>query len=150
MIKVHRGLLAECIVCNPGLKKEKEKYERHHITTTGITADIAARRQTMRDIGDAELSRDHRNTLFQKYGVYDPVIDRDITMPLWKAKLIQQKSDREVSTVWNNMMQDWFRATKGLVQPKKLQWRRRTVLRPNSTSGQGYTRPFPKWSLVSV
>jgi hypothetical protein len=80
------------------------------------------------------LPRLRKDAIFMKYGVIAAVIEREIRRPTWKDKVIFQHSDRPTEVVWNSMMQDWFRATKGMVIPQRTQQR---------SSVRGYTNRHP-------
>ncbi len=136
MAKIHKGSLINCPVCS-GYKAERKE---RRVKRTGITAEIAVRRQAAAEASaENPLARLEKDAILMKYGVSPTVIDRNIKMPLWKAEDIRQKSDRSVEVVWNNMMQDWFNLTKGLVAAQRAQ----------RSSAPGYTkvysRPNPKF-----
>ena len=97
--KIHKGLLAECPVCS-GVQPER-KFRRKK--TAGLTAEISVRRQATAELGE-EPTRFQKDAVFQKYGIHDPVIDRNVKKPSWKSEV-----------VWQREMKQWYDMTKGLV-----------------------------------
>ena len=115
--KTHKGLLAECPVCS-GVQPER-KFRRKK--TTGLTAEISVRRQATAELGE-EPTRFQKDAVFQKYGIHDPVIDRNVKKPSWKSEV-----------VWKNELKTWEKETAGLCPRQRFQESRR-----------GYT-PRPKF-----
>jgi hypothetical protein len=114
----------------PRLKREKRKHK--YQSTKGLPVDVAIRRQAAGEASaENPLPRVQKDAILMKYGVVAAVIEREIRKPLWKNKVISQHSDRPVEVVWNSMIQEWFKATKGMVLPSRSQQR-------SPGSGRGY------------
>ena len=128
--KIHKGLLAECPVCS-GVQPER-KFRRSK--RTGITPEIAVRRQATAELGE-EPTRFQKDAVFQKYGIHDPVIDRNVKKPSWKSEV-----------VWKNEMKQFHQMTEGLVPRQRFQESRRgyTPRTASSTLNQDF-RPRPKF-----
>ena len=97
--KTHKGPLVECPVCS-GVQPER-KFRRKK--TTGLTAEISVRRQATAELGE-EPTRFQKDAVFQKYGIHDPVIDRNVKKPSWKSEV-----------VWKNELKQFHQMTEGLV-----------------------------------
>ena len=126
----------------PRLKREKRKHK--YQSTKGLPVDIAVRRQAAGEASaENPLPRLQKDAILMKYGVVAAVIEREIRRPLWKNKVISQHSDRPVDVVWNNMMQDWFRATKGMTRSRRIQRpTRRTPERTHETQNRFNRKDF--------
>jgi hypothetical protein len=123
--------LLDDLAPRPKREKRKHKYQ----STKGLPVDVAIRRQAAGEASaENPLPRLQKDAILMKYGVVAAVIEREIHRPVWKTKSISQLSERKVEVVWNNMMQDWFKATKGMTRPQRLQQR---------SSGRGYTNRHP-------
>ena len=107
--KTHKGPLVECPVCS-GVQPER-KFRRKK--TTGLTAEISVRRQATAELGE-EPTRFQKDAVFQKYGIHDPVIDRNVKKPSWKSEV-----------VWKNEMKQFHQMTEGLVPRQRYQESRR-------------------------
>ena len=128
--KIHTGLLAECPTCS-GVQPER-KFRRKK--TTGLTAEISVRRQATAELGE-EPTRFQKDAVFQKYGIHDPVIDRNVKKPSWKSEV-----------VWKNELKTWEKETAGLCPRQRYQESRRgyTPRTASSTLNQDF-RPRPKF-----
>jgi hypothetical protein len=128
--KTHKGPLVECPVCS-GVQPER-KFRRKK--TTGLTAEISVRRQATAELGE-EPTRFQKDAVFQKYGIHDPVIDRNVKKPSWKSEV-----------VWKNEMKTWEKETAGLCPRQRFQESRRgyTPRTASSTLNQDF-RPRPKF-----
>ena len=128
--KIHKGLLAECPVCS-GVQPER-KFR--HKKTAGLTAEISVRRQATAELGE-EPTRFQKDAVFQKYGIHDPVIDRNVKKPSWKSEV-----------VWKNELKQFHQMTEGLVPRQRYQESRRgyTPRTASSTLNQDF-RPRPKF-----
>ena len=128
--KTHKGPLVECPVCS-GVQPER-KFRRKK--TTGLTAEISVRRQATAELGE-EPTRFQKDAVFQKYGIHDPVIDRNVKKPSWKSEV-----------VWKNEMKQFHQMTEGLVPRQRYQESRRgyTPRTASSTLNQDF-RPRPKF-----
>lgn len=143
--KLHAGLQADCKVCTPEQKKKRVKFVRPKIERKAKTLEGVLRRQLSEDIGDAELTKDQLFTAVQKFGLAAPKIDRKVTKPSWMG-------ERQ----WNQLLNEWRVATKGLVesvkafQPRTPQQRTTSTTKPavafrrsNQSRSQGNsTRPM--------
>jgi len=119
--------LLDDLAPRPKREKRKHKYQ----STKGLPVDVAIRRQVAGEASaENPLPRLQKDAILMKYGVVAAVIEREIRRPLWKNKVISQHSDRPVEVVWNSMMQEWFKATKGMTIPRRTQQR---------SSDRGYT-----------
>ena len=107
--KTHKGPLVECPVCS-GVQPER-KFRRKK--TIGLTAEISVRRQATAELGE-EPTRFQKDAVFQKYGIHDPVIDRNVKKPSWKSEV-----------VWKNELKTWEKETVGLVPRQRYQESRR-------------------------
>ena len=107
--KIHKGLLAECPTCS-GVQPER-KFRRKK--TVGLTAEISVRRQATAELGE-EPTRFQKDAVFQKYGIHDPVIDRNVKKPSWKSEV-----------VWKNELKTWEKETAGLCPRQRFQESRR-------------------------
>jgi hypothetical protein len=94
-----------------------------------MTLDIAMRKQVALELGEEETTKDQRYVLLQKYGVVSPKIDRLVTKPSWMGEV-----------EWKRKMNEWYKATKGLVTPTKFVGRRDFVPSTPSTP-TGNPRP---------
>ena len=101
----------------PPIKKARKRVKKHH-TTNNIPVEVSIRRQMSAELGEDEPTKDQKFVLLQKYGVTAPRIDRLVTKPNWKGV-----------AEWKRQLNDWFKATKGLVRPEQ---------RPR------FNRPFPQ------
>lgn len=122
---LHKGNLADCVVCNPELKTEK-KEKRVKIEKP---ADHYLRRQIAEELGDDEVPREDRLQLQEKYGMTAPRIDRRIKRPNWMG--VKE---------WKERVQNWFNMTKGLVPPQQP---KATSLSQQKRHAQN-PRKFPK------
>ena len=123
--------LLDDLAPRPKREKRKHKYQ----STKGLPVDVAIRRQAAGEASaENPLPRLQKDAILMKYGVVAAVIEREIRRPLWKNKVISQHSDRPVEVVWNSMMQEWFKATKGMTIPRRTQQR---------SSDRGYTNRHP-------
>lgn len=114
---LHKGLLAECKVCD-STTKTQQKRERKARGKTSVSLDVVIRRQVAFDLGEDEPQKDERFQLLQKYGVAAPRIDRLMTKPNWMGV-----------AEWKRKLNDWYKSTKGLVVPQQ---RRTFQPRPSS------------------
>lgn len=89
----------------PPIKKARKKAKKHH-TTNNVPVEVSIRRQLSVELGDDEPSKDEKFSLLQKYGVTAPRIDRLVTKPNWMGV-----------AEWKRKQNDWFKSTKGLVNP---------------------------------
>jgi hypothetical protein len=105
--KIHKGLLAECPVCT-GVQPER-KFKRKR---TGI-ADTSARRQANLELGE-DPTRIQKDAVFMKFGLTDPIIDRNVKKPSWKSEV-----------VWKNELKQFHNMTAGLVTRQRFQESRR-------------------------
>jgi hypothetical protein len=92
-----------CRVCNPDLK-DADSRKRNRKSKGEVTLDLYVRRQVSQELGEDEPTKDQRFVLLQKYGVTAPRIDRQITKPSWMGV-----------SEWKRKMNEWYKATKGLV-----------------------------------
>lgn len=99
--KIHKGLMLQCPQCSPEFVPKKT---RGHKSKTTMTLDIAMRKQVAMELGEEETPKDERYVLLQKYGVVTPKIDRLVTKPTWMGDV-----------EWKRKMNEWYKATKGLV-----------------------------------
>lgn len=118
---LHKGLLTECVVCNPPTVAPEKRERRKK--SGKATLDVTIRRQVAFDLGEEEPQKDERFQLLQKYGVAAPRIDRQVTKPKWMGE-----------TEFKRKMNDWFKITKGLV----VATQQRKDFR--GSSNQGYAR----------
>ena len=102
--KTHKGPLVECPVCS-GVQPER-KFRRKK--TTGLTAEISVRRQATAELGE-EPTRFQKDAVFQKYGIHDPVIDRNVKKPSWKSEV-----------VWKNELKTWEQRNRGAGAEAKI------------------------------
>jgi hypothetical protein len=103
--KIHQGAWVECKGCNPEAVAKRERKERKDRKPKGsITLDVYVRRQVAAEIGEAEPTKEQKFALLQKFGSMAPRIDRRISKPAWKD-----------DTTWNQQLNEWYKATKGLV-----------------------------------
>ena len=134
--KTHKGLLAECPVCS-GVQPER-KFRRKK--TVGLTAEISVRRQATAELGE-EPTRFQKDAVFQKYGIHDPVIDRNVKKPSWKSEV-----------VWKNELKTWEKETAGLCPRQRFQESRRayTPRTASSTLNQCFLPrvPYPRGQNV--
>ncbi len=115
----------------PAVKKPRKKAVKK-FSTKNLPIEVAVRRQVASEIGEDEPTKDQKFILFQKFGVAAPRIDRLITKPNWM----------EVST-WKRKVNEYFQATKGLVNPSQ-----RSRFRPNNSLQQpGF---YPKSNKPSL
>jgi len=128
--KIHKGPLIECPVCS-GVQPERKARSNKR---TGITPEIAVRRQATSELGE-ESTRFQKDAVFQKYGIHDPVIDRNVKKPSWKSEV-----------VWQREMKQWHKDIKGMVPRQRFQESRRayTPRIASSTLNQDF-RPRPKF-----
>jgi hypothetical protein len=105
----------------PPIKKVRKPRAKKHHTTKNVPVEVSIRRQVSEDIGDDEPTKDEKYVLLQKYGVVAPKIDRLVTKPTWMGV-----------SEWNHKQNEWFRATKGLVNPAQ----RSKNFRPSTNSQQ--------------
>ena len=105
--KIHKGLLAECPVCT-GFQPER-KFKRKR---TGV-ADTSARRQANMELGE-DPTRIKKDAVFMKYGLLDPIIDRNVRKPFWKSEV-----------VWQREMKQFVQDTAGMVPRQRFQESRR-------------------------
>ena len=136
--KIHKGSLVECPVCS-GVQPER-KFRRSK--RTGITPEIAVRRQATSELGE-EPTRFQKDAVFQKYGIHDPIIDRNVKKPSWKSEV-----------VWKNELKTWEKETAGLCPRQRFQESRRGYT-PRTASSR-YSNlpnckvtPYPKVFRVS-
>lgn len=100
---LHKGRMLQCKTCSPEYQpKKRDREEKKFVRAT--TLDGVVRRQMAEEIGEDEPSREQRFALLQKYGVVEAKIDRRVKKPSWMG-------ERQ----WNQKLQEWYRATKGLV-----------------------------------
>ena len=104
---LHKGLLTECKVCN-STTETQEKRVRRARSKTGVSLDVVIRRQVASDLGEDEPQKDERFQLLQKYGVVTPRIDRLVTRPPWMP-----------IAEFKRKLNDFFKATKGMIQPQQ-------------------------------
>lgn len=141
MSVIHKGLLSECVICNPPTEA-REKRERRK--KSGVpTLDVTIRRQVSAELGEDEPQKDERFQLLQKYGVAAPRIDRFVTKPKWMGV-----------AEWKCKQNEWYKATKGLVVPQQ----RRTFSpnqrhsspqqRPANAAGDTSRRTSKPWSQI--
>jgi len=104
---LHKGLLTECKVCN-STTETQEKRTRKARSKTGVSLDVVIRRQVAADLGEDEPQKDERFQLLQKYGVATPRIDRLMTKPNWMGV-----------AEWKRKLNDWYKLTKGMIQPQQ-------------------------------
>jgi hypothetical protein len=105
--KIHKGLLAECPVCSGYQPERKFKRKR-----TGI-ADTSARRQANLELGE-DPTRIQKDAVFMKFGLIDPIIDRNVKKPNWKSEV-----------VWQREMKQFVQDTAGMVPRQRFQESRR-------------------------
>jgi hypothetical protein len=123
MKRLHNGKMADCKVCTPDQKPKRrgQGFEpRIARKVRGLEGNL--RRQMAEEIGEDELSKDHRFQIMQHYGLIAPRIDRRITKPNWME-----------AKVWKEIKQWFHNATKGLVYEPMRQ--------PQSQSRKLYTHP---------
>jgi hypothetical protein len=105
----------------PKRKERIIKKKKFH-SNKGVTVEVAARRSAaLESAQENPLPKLQKDAILMKYGVTTAVVERNIGMPKWKGEQIRQRSERPVGVVWNSMMQDWFKVTKGLVVPQRRQ-----------------------------
>lgn len=124
--------MTECLVCSPEYRPKKRDFKPRR-RSGEATLDINVRRQIAAEFGDDEPTKDEKFQMLQKYGVAAPRIDRQITKPSWQE-----------TSVWKRKSNDFFQATRGLVQPqqqKRTTPRPQTVSRPSYNSTRTATRP---------
>jgi hypothetical protein len=126
--KTHKGLLAECPVCT-GFQPER-KFKRKR---TGV-ADTSARRQANLELGE-DPTRIQKDAVFMKFGLIDPIIDRNVKKPSWKSEV-----------VWQRELKQWQKDTAGMVPRQRFQESRRgyTPRTASSTLNQEF-RPNRQW-----
>lgn len=117
----------------PPIKKPRKKVVKKHHTTKNVPIEVSIRRQVSEELGDDEPTKDEKFVLLQKYGVTAPRIDRFVTKPNWMGV-----------AEWKRKQNDWFKATKGLVN---AQQRPRSNYRPTPNSQpqrtpQKFNRPL--------
>ena len=113
----------------PMLKKgSRKRVTKKHHTTNNVPVDVSVRRQVSGEIGDGEPTKDQKFILLQKFGVTTPRIDRLVTKPKWKG-----------IAEWKRQLNEFFQATKGLVNPSQ----RPRSFRPNLTSQQRSNNQTP-------
>ena len=105
------------------MRDDRPKRERKVTDLTGVL-----RRQIAEEVGESELTKDQRFALLQKYGTVAPIIDRKVTKPSWMGE-----------KQWNQMQNEWYKATKGLVPQAQLKSRR-----PSSVNSQTTTPRQPQ------
>jgi len=106
----------------PMLKKgARKRVTKKFHSTKNLPIDVAVRRQVAAEIGEDEPTKDEKFVLLQKYGVAAPRIDRLISKPNWMGV-----------AEWKRKLNEWFKATKGLVRPQQ----RPRFSRPNSNLPQ--------------
>lgn len=99
--KFHAGKQAECQICNPEVARKRERRDK---PKRDMTLEVFLRRAVAQEMGDAEVTREQRLALLDKYGVSAPRIDRNIKRPYW----VEEKA-------WMQRKIQWFTMTKGLV-----------------------------------
>lgn len=104
---LHKGLLLDCKVCNPPTETQEKRVRRAR-NKTGVSLDVVIRRQVAFDLGEDEPKKDERFQLLQKYGVAAPRIDRLATKPNWMGV-----------AEWKSKLNDWYKLTKGMIQPQQ-------------------------------
>src|SRR5580658_3197329 len=126
--KTHKGLLAECPICS-GFQSER-KFKRKR---AGV-ADTSARRQANLELGE-DPTRIQEDAVFMKFGLIDPIIDRNVKKPSWKSEV-----------VWQRELKQWQKDTAGMVPRQRFQESRRgyTPRTASSTLNQEWApnRPF--------
>ena len=122
--KIHKGLLAECPVCT-GFQPER-KFKRKR---TGV-ADTSARRQANMELGE-DPTRIKKDAVFMKYGLLDPIIDRNVRKPFWKSEV-----------VWQREMKQFVQDTAGMVPRQRFQESRRGYT-PRTASSSYPSTPYP-------
>jgi hypothetical protein len=126
--KTHKGLLAECPICSGYQPERKFKRKR-----TGI-ADTSARRQANLELGE-DPTRIQKDAVFMKFGLIDPIIDRNVKKPSWKSEV-----------VWKNELKQFHNMTAGLVTRQRFQESRRGYTpRTASTLNQEFG-PRRQWT----
>lgn len=83
-------------------KRDFDKAPKRERKVTDLSGVL--RRNMAEEVGEAELSKDHRFTLLMHYGIVAPKIDRKVTKPSW----MPQKD-------FNKKLNEWYRDTKNLV-----------------------------------
>ena len=131
--KTHKGPLVECPVCS-GVQPER-KFRRKK--TTGLTAEISVRRQATAELGE-EPTRFQKDAVFQKYGIHDPVIDRNVKKPSWKSEV-----------VWKNELKTWHKDTEGMVPRQRFQESRRGYTPRTASSNYSPNSKVP-WSKMRL
>lgn len=113
-------------------KRRQDRRDRREPKVTRVRVtnmEGHLRRAMAEEVGEAELSRDHRFALLQKFGLAAPRIDRKVTKPRWIG-------ERQ----WNQQMNEWYKATKGLVpQSQSRQTKRPVRFQPRSQSSTAHT-----------
>lgn len=111
---LHKGLLTECKVCNSTTETQEKRRSKR--SKTGVSLDVVIRRQVAFDLGEDEPQKDERFQLLQKYGVAAPRIDRLVTRPPWMS-----------IAEFKRKLNEWYKNTKGLVQPQQHRLNRTNV-----------------------
>jgi hypothetical protein len=126
-------------------RKERVVRKKKFHSNKGVTAEVAARRSAAAEAAQENpLPKLQKDAILMKYGVIPAVIERDIKMPRWKSNTIFQLSERTEAIVWNSMMQDWFKATKGLVVASRQRSSGRGFTTRPSNLPYVKTNPYPK------
>src|SRR5580698_9480738 len=130
--KTHKGLLAECPTCS-GFQPER-KFKRKR---TGV-ADTSARRQANLELGE-DPTRIQKDAVFMKYGLIDPIIDRNVKKPFWKSEV-----------VWQRGMKQFVQDTAGMVPRQRYQESRRgyTPRTASSTLNQEFRPRTKPWREI--
>lgn len=92
----------------PPVKKTRVVKKKKFQPTKNVPVEVSIRRQLSGEIGDDEPTKDQKFVLLQKYGVTAPRIDRLVTKPNWMGV-----------AEWKRKQNDWFKATKGMVNPSQ-------------------------------
>jgi len=117
----------------PPIKKPRKRVTKKHHTTKNVPVEVSIRRQVSEELGDDEPTKEQKYALLQKYGVTAPRIDRLVTKPIWMGV-----------AEWKRKQNDWFKATKGLVNPQQRprSFRPTPTLQPQQASSESRTRPL--------
>jgi hypothetical protein len=119
-------------------RKKRVIKKRKHISMKGLPVNVAMRRQAAEEFGE-DPTRLQRDAVMMKYGIHDPVIDRNVKKPYWKSEV-----------VWKNELKQFVQDTQGLVPRQRYQESRRGYTpKTASLNSQNLPRvPYPRGQNV--
>jgi hypothetical protein len=134
-MKSETGLLDDMA---PQPKKFVKRKKKFH-STKGASLDILLRRQVTVEMDTEEPNKDTRYSLFQKYGIVTPKIDRLATKPFFMSE-----------AEWKRKQNEFYQMTKGLVAPQQQKRSFRPTYpsstpqpSPRTNNPKGRTYPSP-------